>query len=570
LYLHLSYVPRRTGVNQCFQKLCQQGVRIQPDGQHFQQKPHEVKGLARVETLQAQGPLPEDADTRQKQLQQLQSDLEQLRLDLQITEVPEDAAVASQRLRQMLSHTTEEWFQIFCDEGHDERLVEDLPDRWILLLGDQEGHFGPWFEAEFMKWGQDDLPDVIAGFLDGRAETLVDEAFCELVAIFPRFEMQTKHAALVAKCGRLTEEMQTLFLHRKVRRGNANAQERAVTAAHVPSSFANQHALFDQLREVEWFDLPADCKVPIWSQPSSIPIFLIAHLFSGRRREGDVHSFLVRWASQVVVLSLDTANSETMGNLHVTSVTWKQLLRLYREGRIAATLAGAPCETWSAARHHKLDGEDIEHHEGSGTRHRPRPLRSAGLDGLIRRELRQLSQGTHIFMQTAITIAWSICTGGLYISEHPAPPDNEHIASVWTTPWIQILRKHPDIALHVMNQWKWGYEAVKPTGLLALRMPRFAFSMYSRQCPDAVRPKGLAIGRGPDGRFRTSALKEYPVQFCAAMAGAIIDELHRRRCHNLCTVPESPDQEVVQVHEAEALCGQIREGASWLPDFQDR
>ena len=137
--------------------------------------------------------------------------------------------------------------------------------------------------------------------------------------------MQTKHAALVAKCGRLTEEMQTLFLHRKVRRGNANAQERAVTAAHVPSSFANQHALFDQLREVEWFDLPADCKVPIWSQPSSIPIFLIAHLFSGRRREGDVHSFLVRWASQVnmqvVVLSLDTANSETMGNLHVTSVT---------------------------------------------------------------------------------------------------------------------------------------------------------------------------------------------------------------------------------------------------------
>ena len=152
----------------------------------------------------------------------------------------------------------------------------------------------------------------------------------------------------------------------------------------------------------------------------------------------------------------------------------------------------------------------------------------------------------------------------------PAPPDNEQIASVWTTPWIQILRKHPDIALHVMNQWKWGYEAVKPTGLLALRMPRFAFSMYSRQCPDAVRPKGLAIGRGPDGRFRTSVLKEYPVQFCAAMAGAIIDELHRRRCHTFALCQNRRIKRLYRSTKPKHFCGQIREGASWLPDFQDR
>ena len=67
-----------------------------------------------METLQAQGPLPEDADTRQKQLQQFQSDLEQLRLDLQITEVPEDAAVASQRLRQMLAIRLKNGFRSFA------------------------------------------------------------------------------------------------------------------------------------------------------------------------------------------------------------------------------------------------------------------------------------------------------------------------------------------------------------------------------------------------------------------------------------------------------------------------
>ena len=459
LYLHLAYVSRRTGVNKCFQQLKKMNFCGLPSEQPFQEKPLEVRGLARVEAVQTLGPLPMQVDFRLQHIEETLSELE--RINAELTEdAPHDAERTSSHLRQALSQTTEEWFMQFQEEGYDERLVDDLPDRWIILLGDEEGMHGTWFEAEFMRWGQDNLPDVIATFLDGRAETLVEEAFSELIAVFPRFEHLQRQTFLRAKLGRLREEIEEVFPHREVPKGTANAQERAVTAAAIPMSFEEQHFLFDFVCTIKWLDLPTERKVPIWRQPKDKPIFLIAHLFSGRRRQGDVHDYLARWAAevnlQVLVLSLDTANSEVMGNLHVASATWSQLTRLYRDGRTAATIAGAPCETWSAARHHSLvTSDDPEPCKSSG----PRPLRSAErifcLQGLTMRELRQLSQGTQFYLQTTITIAWAICTGGLYISEHPAPPADPHIASVWKAPWTELLRQHPEVALHIMSQWRW-------------------------------------------------------------------------------------------------------------------
>ena len=107
------------------------------------------------------------------------------------------------------------------------------------------------------------------------------------------------------------------------------------------------------------------------------------------------------------------------------------------------------------------------------------------------------------------------------MSEHPAPPNDIAIASVWTAPWTQILRAPPDVHLHIMPQWKWGCAVIKPTGLLALRLPHFAQSMYQRQVPDAVQPTQVAIGKGPDGPFQISAFEEYALQFCSAIAGSI-------------------------------------------------
>ena len=95
--------------------------------------------------------------------------------------------------------------------------------------------------------------------------------------------------------------------------------------------------------------------------------------------------------------------------------------------------------------------------------------------------------------------------------------------------------------------------------------------MYRRQLPEVTRPTQVAIGKGPDGLFKTSALKEYPEPFCAAIAGAIIDELYRRNRSSLCTPVDPPEDDLVQwVIEAEKLCGQIRADATWLPDYQGR
>eukprot|EP00435_Cladocopium_sp_Y103_P055014 s593_g18.t1 len=155
----------------------------------------------------------------------------------------------------------------------------------------------------------------------------------------------------------------------------------------------------------------------------------------------------------------------------------------------------------------------------------PRPLRDAervlGRRYLKPRELRQLEQGTLFFFQVLITLGWSLITGALYLSEHPATPILQEAASVWKTPWILLLCMHPEVKLHTISQWRWGCTVSKPTGLLAMRLPKFNQSMYSRQAPDARYPTEVAIGLGPDGQFKTSSHKEYPEQLCDALAGTI-------------------------------------------------
>jgi len=84
------------------------------------------------------------------------------------------------------------------------------------------------------------------------------------------------------------------------------------------------------------------------------------------------------------------------------------------------------------------------------------------------------------------------------LSEHPAPPTHPDAASIWLTPWIRLLRTHPEVALHVVAQWKWGCTVSKPTGLLAVRLPFFGRSMHSRQQEQAIAPKR------PDSKAKVS------------------------------------------------------------------
>ena len=188
---------------------------------------------------------------------------------------------------------------------------------------------------------------------------------------------------------------------------------------------------------------------------------------------------------------------------------------------MAGTLAGTPCETFSEALHQPPP-------QNSQTKW-PRPLRSfdrlLGLEGLSVRELEQLRAGSCFFLQGAVTFAYHLICGGFYMNEHPAPPTDTTRASIWTSPWIQLLRSHPDVSLHLVPQWRFGATVVKPTGLLALRLPHFCRSLYAHADQSLSKPTAVAIGKNADGSFCTSSHKEYPSKFCAGIAQAFTDQL---------------------------------------------
>ena len=168
-----------------------------------------------------------------------------------------------------------------------------------------------------------------------------------------------------------------------------------------------------------------------------------------------------------------------------------------------------------------------------------------------------------------ITIAWTLCTGGIYLSEHPAPPSHPEAASIWHTPWMRLLTTHPDVFLHVVAQWRWGCTVSKPTGLLAVGIPKFRASMYSRQDPAAQAPTEVAIGLGQNGQFRTAAHKEYPPHFCNALAGTVIDQIWTLSRQHKCRMCPAPDPGLSEwLQDAAHFCGILRTDASWLPDYQ--
>ena len=178
------------------------------------------------------------------------------------------------------------------------------------------------------------------------------------------------------------------------------------------------------------------------------PSFLVVHLFSGRRREHDIHSWLDDWAVRhniaLTVLSLDTAIFPVLGNLDSRSESWARLQDLYLQGYVSATLSGHPCETFSSARWTQPPPE-LQHQRW------PRPLRTAlklfGLDHRTLRELRQTSAGTAFFLQTIWMLACHIVFGGYLLEEHPGIPRHEHHPSIWKSSIVQIFRRHPDVRL---------------------------------------------------------------------------------------------------------------------------
>ena len=149
-------------------------------------------------------------------------------------------------------------------------------------------------------------------------------------------------------------------------------------------------------KEVQLVNGIPDVGMPIYRTVNHKPVLLVLHLFAGRRRQEDYHSFLAELSQdapyQVHILSLDTAIDQVYGNLSSTSKTWNELMSLLEEGRVAAGLAGSPCETFSSARYWVPPSDEDTDIPQSDKMRWPRPLRDGnrpwGLPGLTSRELK--------------------------------------------------------------------------------------------------------------------------------------------------------------------------------------
>ena len=78
----------------------------------------------------------------------------------------------------------------------------------------------------------------------------------------------------------------------------------------VTRLLADQEHWHHQFYDVRWEDMPSDPHIPMIPGLEPRPTFLVAHLFSGRRRHSDLHEHLAVWAMPnnitITILSLDT------------------------------------------------------------------------------------------------------------------------------------------------------------------------------------------------------------------------------------------------------------------------
>ena len=436
---HLAYMPRDGRPNECYTALSQRFDAL-PYGQvSF---PRAVLGLDRKESLQAEGPLQLGPTKHEIQVAAWTEGLQRCREDLTIRHEPVNASKNEEQLRFLFTGLTKQW----CHKWEATCCHTELGDKWLAAMSQLPEEFHPWAEKIFISWGNNDLQDFIAQLVHGELESVLDDAFASVAYDLPRHDCM-RRANWYAGRLEFASDPPPVRPHRPVQRGTANPIERATTAQHVTRLYGEQEEWLSKLRDCKLDFHPPDAPTPLWTTPTPMPTFLIAHLFSGRRRQTDCHAQLNKYAERLrvrfVVLSLDTANSIFYGNLEHTSASWLQLQKLYEQGHIAASICGSPCETFTEARYMQPPPEVATPFRW------PRPLRSwarlFGLDNLTHREMRQLRAGSAFFLQVIQVLSWHITKGGLFVAEHPAAPRDRSRPSIWTSPLVETFLAVPSL-----------------------------------------------------------------------------------------------------------------------------
>ena len=272
---------------------------------------------------------------------------------------------------------------------------------------------------------------------------------------------------------------------------------------------------------------------------------VVLHLFSGRRRHGDIQYYMDSIAQQqqdfiLHVISLDIVIDELLGDVTKASTSdfW---LDSIRRGLIIALISGPPCETWSRARGVQLEGSESSTTWAS-TRG-PRILRALhdlwGFDCLTIRELHQVCVGNALLGFTLLALLELAAVDGYGLLEHPAEPeDDAQAASIWRLPLVKTITELPHFELLRFSQGLLGAKSPKPTNLLTLRMPGLIRCLHShRLCTEL--PRGTSIGKSTTGLWQTSSLKEYPPAMCLCLATALLHSISSRPIDSTVADPPS-------------------------------
>ena len=362
---HLSYAPRDGTPNRCYEILRQMDLQLPRETTKM---PSHMEGLHRREAQPVLGPHQAFETAVDLNIQALAQQLEQARAERADRQnQPCGSAAQRQELLNALNAATAQWFDDFKANDSELSGIDPLDNRWFSILGAIDPALHTWAEDVFLRWGETDLGDYIESLVDGYAEPILHDAYADATNDFPSVQLHRHIRRLQMRMEKLEAQAAADLQpqpHRPVRLGTANPVERHRTQQTVIRRFGQQDEWQAAFRQAVWHTLPEDRILPCLQPqpgPDQRPHFLIAHLFSGRRRAGDLHQQLDHFASQaglrLTILSLDTAVSGHCCNLDLRAVPWQRLCELYESGSVTATIAGPPCETFSQARYTTVEGE---------------------------------------------------------------------------------------------------------------------------------------------------------------------------------------------------------------------
>eukprot|EP00438_Fugacium_kawagutii_P035096 Skav226926 [mRNA] locus=scaffold3728:154664:160270:- [translate_table: standard] len=463
----------------------------------------------------------------------------------------------------ILDVATYAWVARFLDQGPSEDALS-ISETWISSLDSVPADTMAVSWA-FVHWGNTRLNSWLMDQTDVDVIDLIEAEYWQFVQDLPVWRLLSSWERLQAS----SEPHLNLRLDADALLPSTRQHK---LREPFPRLFRDQTLFLHRLTARGLIAGTGRVRVPVLRLADGTKCLCVIHLYSGRRREHDCHYWLHMIGQEMFpgfrirILSLDTAIHATLCDL--LGSVYAYLQDLMACGVFCLVLCGPPCETWSSARHLRLEDD----------RRAPRPLRSEqrpwGIDRLTGRELAQLGVGSALLFRAAEAMLHVCLRGGAGLTEHPAPsPDSTH-ASIWRTQLYMAFLRCLDCArLHTFEQYKYGAETVKPTSFLVAGADDFSRRLAGLANHAAPRPEARLGGRDPTtATFRTARAKEYPGPLCEAMCRALLGSLRHRIVEageQVVEVTKLPDHALTWFEQVEAVSATTFT-EHFCPDYQPR